>query len=66
MTDKDDVQRYRNGSQKPLFDLFEAARGREAKSIQELTKWLASPRGRAAIARHNATDDKTKITTRTE
>jgi hypothetical protein len=32
-----------------LRDLFEGAKGRQPKTDQELTDWLATPEGKAAV-----------------
>jgi hypothetical protein len=55
MSDKSD---YRNRQAQKVLDLFKDAKGRPAKSIEELEAWVASPEGRRALAYDRTPDGK--------
>lgn len=48
--DQSDAKAYRVAQAQKLLDLFEGAKGRPAKTVEELTEWAGSPEGRKAQA----------------
>lgn len=50
MTDREDADEYRVVQAENLFNLFQEAKGRPAKTFEELEEWLGSPEGEAALA----------------
>jgi hypothetical protein len=46
----DQVQELLELLEQKLFDLFEEANGRPAKTVEELEQWIASSEGKAALA----------------
>lgn len=43
-----DAEKYRIAQAQKLLDLFAGAKGRPARTPEELEKWLQSPQGKAA------------------
>lgn len=59
MSKETDAESYQLRQAEKILELFKEANGREAASIEELEKWVASPEGRAATAYDR--DDRGKI-----
>ncbi len=58
MTDAMKAERYRLAQAQKILVLFEGAHGRPASTVEELSKWVASPEGNAALAAHHGPDGK--------
>jgi hypothetical protein len=52
------AEALRKSQVRKLLELFEGARGRPAKSPEELDAWLRSPEGEAALAYDQTPDGK--------
>jgi hypothetical protein len=58
MTDKEAGDAYRLAQAQKMLDLFEEAHGRAATSTEEISKWVASDKGKAALAYDSTPDGK--------
>jgi hypothetical protein len=57
-SDADAGYLYRLAQIRKILDLFAAANGRPAKTVEELEQWIGSPQGRKATAYHQTKDGK--------
>jgi hypothetical protein len=53
MSKKEYAENYQLAQAQKILDVFQAANGRPARTIEELEKWVGSPEGQAALAIHH-------------
>lgn len=58
MTDADDAHKYRLAQAETLLKRFAEANGHPARTVEELTAWVKSPEGKAALAYDRTPDGK--------
>jgi hypothetical protein len=56
--ESDDGHSYRLLQVKKILALFKGARGRDARTVEGLDKWIGSPKGKAALAYDHDPDGK--------